>query len=68
MASLNPFTSITSLFKPYSALAKKSTEKPLSAEKKFNKAAESKEASEKAASLMWTVYHHFKKHHGMLNW
>ena len=24
------------------------------------------EASAKTAA--WTIYHHFKKHHGMLNW
>ena len=27
-----------------------------------------KEAETKVKSSMWGIYHHFKKHHGMLNW
>ncbi len=26
------------------------------------------EATEKVKASMWGIYHHFKKHHGMLNW
>jgi len=26
------------------------------------------DAVEKSKSSMWNIYHHFKKHHGMLNW
>jgi len=25
-------------------------------------------AKEFAKNSMWNIYHHFKKHHGMLNW
>lgn len=63
---LKPFTSINSLFKPYSAQLKKE-EKPKEQDA-IKIATDRKKAETNALNFMFSTYHHFKKHHGMLNW
>jgi hypothetical protein len=65
---LKPFASINSLFKPYSANLKKTPVIKRKAEDRYHLEAEKKEVEGKAIPAMFTVMHHFKKHHGMLNW
>ena len=63
---LKPFASINSLFKPSGASSKES--KKMSTVDPLALKAAIKKAEGNAVVSMWTVYHHFKKHHGMLNW
>ena len=69
------FSPYTSVFKGFSELfgvAKKS--KAQAKPKKPSRtdvmklAVARREAEDKVTSATWTIYHHFKKHHGMLNW
>jgi len=66
--ALSPYTSI---FKGFNELFKsfksEKPEKPKKAEL-FQIEIDKEKAKSFALSSMWSVYHHFKKHHGMLNW
>ncbi|MFH2028181.1 MAG: hypothetical protein ABIJ08_03515 [Nanoarchaeota archaeon] len=63
---LKPFISINNLFRPYSAKVVK--EKPKSRQDAYVAELGKSEAAKKAKDNMWSTYHHFKKHHAMLNW
>jgi hypothetical protein len=66
--ALSPYTSI---FKGFNELFKSfktpKTNKPKKGEL-FSIERDREQAKNYALSSIWTVYHHFKKHHGMLNW
>lgn len=69
---ISPYTSIFKGFSEVFGRGKKPKKqlKPKKTSKtelmKFDAAR--KDASEKAKQAAWIIYHHFKKHHGMLNW
>ncbi len=65
----SPFTSVfkgfSSVFKAPNAL-KKAKKKPKT--NLFKLQIQRKKAEDSTKKTMWILYHHFKKHHGMLNW
>ena len=69
------FSPYTSIFKGFSEMfgagqkAKKQAKpKKLSKTKHMKLSLERAEAENTAKAQAWTIYHHFKKHHNMLNW
>jgi len=68
---LSPYTSI---FKGFSELFSAQKTKKQARQKKTSKTDVMKlslartEAEKKVKATAWTIYHHFKKHHHMLNW
>jgi len=69
-SSQSPFVSIfqgfNQLFTSFKPNVQK--EKKMSAVNKFELEKRKSEVKKKLHSSMWNVYHHFKKHHAMLNW
>jgi len=52
-----------------SPASKKKASKPKAPKKtEFEMSKARADAVDKAKTSMWGIYHHFKKHHGMLNW
>ena len=57
-----------SVIKGFNELFKAAVSKPKQDAKAASLKKSKDEKAKTAANKMWTVYHHFKKHHGMLNW
>ena len=64
---LSVFQGFAELFTSFNA-KKTSRPKKVSQTDLMKDALARKEAADKVKKVMWTTYHHFKKHHDMLNW
>ena len=70
-SALSPYTSVFKGFADiFSSFKTKKTIIKLKPSKKdlFQISMAKSDAMKKAKDSMWGIYHHFKKHHGMLNW
>jgi len=64
-----PRASVLKGFKElFTSTSKVSGPRKPTADEEFKLSLAKKKAGSDAKSSMWNIYHHFKKHHGMLNW
>lgn len=69
LPSAVPRASILKGFKEmFTSASKVSGPRRAKADEEFKLSLAKKKAGSGAKSSMWNIYHHFKKHHGMLNW
>lgn len=72
LSVISPYTSIFKGFGELFGVAQKAKKAPMpkkpSKDDAFRLVMERRSAVGEAKNTAWTVYHHFKKHHGMLNW
>ncbi len=68
-SAVSPYKSVFGGFKEmFSSASKASGPRKPTSNEEFKLSVAKKKASGDAKSSMWNIYHHFKKHHAMLNW